>query len=246
MFLSIVTASAFSTGFDPNPSEGVFDCGQCHNQTGSFLDLAPEADRPIVQLVRLDDQPLEVGSRHRLRLTVETAHDPAGRRLGFGMAVIPQVGADLITRPGRLWSASSGVRLAGVLETDLTHASPQVYVDGRVQLEVEMELDATGDHAVYVVANDVDGDGGPSRGDFVWPVRFCFSTNGGAPGVGCDAALGSAPESEDTGADQEPVPAARGCWTSGGGVGGFGLLLLPWCRRRGPIRSTRPSDEGPA
>ena len=225
MLLFLTAASASPTGFSPNPSVGSFDCGQCHNQTGSFVDLAPPGDRPAIQLERIgSDDPLVGVGLHRLRLTVDTARDPEGRALGFGMAVVPQEGAGFRDRTGVLRATDERARTVGIVDADLTHPAPLAYRYGRVVLEVELEVTEPGDHLVYVVINDADGDGEPDAGDFVWNQRFCFSTDAPAElGPACDVALTSV--ADDPPAEPEPT----GCSTTG--IGPSFLAFAAFLRR---------------
>lgn len=253
--LLLPTAFASSDGaIAPSAVVGGFDCGQCHNQTGKFLDLAPEGYRAAIQLQVVDGDDADVlalGETRRLRLTVDSAATATtgetGRKLGFGIAMVAQ-GGDGWTRTGQLEAVDDRADHPPFPDSDLTHTHPLPQVDGRVQLELELTPEQAGDQLIYVVINDVDGDGEPSAGDYVWPQRFCFVVEeaGTASGEECDAMLGwgeaEAPglgggdDGSDSGAGEADAPKGGGrCQASPGAAAwlwGTALLVIRSRRRR--------------
>ena len=239
--LSLSLAHAASDGsIQASPAPGSFDCGQCHNQTGQFMDLAPEEARPDIRLELTDGGEagtLAVGEGRRLRLTVDSAFPgEEGRRMGFAMAVVAQAPGDAWTRTAALRSDDARTRAPEVQPSDLNHAAPIAFSDGRVALDLELVPEVAGDHLVYVVVNQVDGDGEPSTGDYVWPQRFCFTVEepGGAAGEECDGPLGVAQAADSGVADSgaEGAPGEGTCAAAGGGAGWLAWAGLALCGRR--------------
>jgi MYXO-CTERM domain-containing protein len=226
----LLTLSAFASADGSqagDPDATVFDCGQCHNQTGSFLDLAPEGLRSRISVALLDGQPrepLEVGVSRRLRVRIDSAFpDRPERRLGFAMAVVAQQPADTWQRTGTLSSDDPRTTRPTFPEVDLSHAAPIAWTaPGVAEIDVALVPEQPGDHLLYVVVNDADGDGTPNAGDYVWPQRFCFAVDaaGGAAGTECDARLGDPPpEPEpDPDTDDPDDPDTAGCTCAAGGA----------------------------
>jgi hypothetical protein len=164
-----------------------------------------------------------------LQLTVSSAFDDAGRSLGLGLAVVP-LESNGIERAGTLASPDDTLQPTVLDNGDLTHRSPIPWDSGVVTLDLELTPTRAGDLVLYVVANDVDGDGEAGSGDFVWPQRFCFTadrTEGLASDL-CDAVF--EPASVDSSVPDALEP-ERGCATVPGGTPLLGLLGLLGFRR---------------
>ena len=232
MLFVFSAAFAMSTGATPQPWPGSFDCGQCHNQTGNFLDLAPPEARPTIAVSLVGgasdgsiDQPLTLGEPRTVRVVLDSAFPDAGRSLGIGMAVTELDGGDsVVDRAGRLVSFDGLLQHTLLDNGDLTHTEPIPWNDGSITLDLELTPERPGDLMLYLVANDVDGDGEPSTGDYVWPQRFCFTVDASdaADRSGCDAVLTRLDPAEPL---EESVE--TGCSTVPLGMGLWGLLFLP-------------------
>ncbi len=250
--LTASAAFAFSTGFtpEPSPSELAFDCGQCHNQTGNFLDVAPPEARPTITaaLVGGDvegsiDDPLVLDEPRALRVRVDSALTGADRALGISLAVVSLDAASGIDRAAALVSLDGALQSTRLDNGDLTHRAPIVWSDGSVALDIELTPIEAGDLALYVVANDVDGDGEPGAGDFVWSQHVCFTVDASndLDRTPCDAELQWV-EADSLADDERDADEVRGCATVPTGGSMIWLLAFAATRRFG--RSNGASEGG--
>ncbi len=243
MVVGLVLVLVSSSWAKPNgriPASGAwnrFDCGQCHNESGGPLELAAPEHRPTLT-VRARALPLAVGVTSRLVVTVESAAPEERRALGFAMRAVPSAPRPPMPKPsGVLTAVDPRTWTEGSMVDDLTHRAPIPFEDGRVTFEVDLTPTAPGNHQVYLVVNDVNANGKPGPGDYVWNRRFCYSIPDGTAmdGEDCDEPLAAVREeaavtairevATPTGETVSPTPSRCGCaW---GARPRWGLLVLP-------------------
>ncbi|MBX2798904.1 MAG: hypothetical protein KTR31_14605 [Myxococcales bacterium] len=187
----IAVAAAHPDGRRPaQGATGPFDCGLCHNRTGTFTELALPGTRPELAIVA-DQQPAAVGDLVTLTVTVTSAVDSTDRALGFAMRALGQDEDPFASHTGALDPLDARTKLNDKQPSDLVHAAPLPFLGAPVSFDVQLEILGEGAQQIYLVANDVDLDGTPDGDDYVWPQRFCFSVPPGAfaSDSDCDAEL---------------------------------------------------------